>query len=371
MQKECTIVFYIGWLYKGGAERVVVNLADYFHQQGWKVYIVTPKKHETEYKISDGIDRVISDLADSEVTGSRIKNLRARIRKLRQVFMECKPNVIVSFLGKNNFMAIQAAKPLGIPVVVSVRSDPQREYKNFAMRVLVKPMFKRASGVILQTQEAMNYFPQSIRKKSVILPNSLKPAFVKPYYDGERIPVIVTAGRFDDNKNQILLIKAFQEIAADYPQVELRLYGEGPAQSKWEQYISENISYNIASRIHFMGVRDNLEELIYQDSIFVLTSIVEGMPNALIEAMALGLAVISTDCPCGGPRELIGNNENGILIKSYTDPRELADALRRVLSDKKLAWRLSQNAYRKTREYLPEVVNAQWREYLQSLMKDS
>lgn len=366
MADQKTIAFYLGGLAKGGAERVTTNVAAYFASRGYRVYIITKGMADVEYEIPEGVTRLLADITGDEITKSRIHNLKARIRKLRRIFKECNPDVIVSLIGKNNFMAIQAARPLGIPVAVSVRSAPEREYKSKAMRLLVNPMFRKASGVILQTSQAKAWFSKGVQKKAIILPNSLKPDFVKPYYDGVRNKRIVTVGRLDDNKNQILLIKAFCMIADKYPEYELVLYGDGPSKEKWEKYVSES---QYANRIHFMGNRDHIEQLIDRDRIFVLPSIMEGMPNALIEAMALGLVAVSTDCPCGGPRELLGDDENGLLVQSSAEPAEMAVALRRVIEDESLARELSKKAYQKSLELAPDKVNAMWEEYLLSLMK--
>ena len=340
-------------------------MAEYFSSIGWEVTIVTKLRGEEEYEISDSILRILADIEGDEITHSRVRNLLRRIKKLRRIFGELNPDIVLSLNGKNNFMAIRAAKKLKIPVVVSVRSAPEREYKSRSMSLLVNPMFKRATGVVLQTQDAKSYFKAAVQKKAVILPNSLKTQFIKPYYDGVRNNRIVTVGRLDDNKNQIMLIKAFEKIAEEFPQMELALYGDGPSRKKWEDYVKE---IPFAQRIHFMGLSDEIYNKIDCDRIFVLPSIMEGMPNALIEAMALGLAVVSTDCPCGGPKDLLGQNENGLLVP-VNDVDAMADALRKILKDSELEKQLGRKAYEKAQEMDPDKVNLMWQEYLESKMK--
>ncbi len=359
------IVFYLGSLAKGGAERVAVNLATFFDAIGYEVTIVTKLRGEEEYTIPSTVNRVIADLTEDEIRKSRIKNLRNRIKKLRNIFEEINPNIIVSFIGKNNFMAIRAAKRKKIPVVVSVRSAPSREYKSKSMSLLVNPMFKKAAGVVLQTQEAKDYFKPAVQKKAVILPNSLNPNFIKPLYEGVRNKRIVTVGRLDDNKNQILLIRAFEKVAGEFPDWALDLYGDGPARKKWEEYARQS---QYATRIHFMGMADEIYNKIDKDSIFVLPSIMEGMPNALIEAMALGLACVSTDCRCGGPKDLIGNNENGLLVP-VNDEEAMAEALKKLIADEALMKSFGEKGYVRTKQLNPKAVNEMWREYLESKMK--
>lgn len=368
-----SIALYLGSLAKGGAERVAVNVSEYLKNQGWRVTIITKLRAEEEYEISTGITRKIADLEDSKLSRNRIKNLRNRLKKLVRVFHETNPDMILSFIGKNNFMAIKAGRKLHIPVVASVRSAPEREYKKRSMKLLVKPMFRKAAGIILQTQDAMNYFPKDIQQKAIILPNPLKPEFVDYMPIQERKQKIVSVGRMDDNKNQILLIHAFIKLATKFPEAELFLYGDGPSREKWE---IETKKMEYADRIHFEGTCDHIPEVISDAKIFVLPSRMEGMPNALMEAMALGLAVISTDCPCGGPRELIGENENGILIPISSEDENsgrscelLKEAIQKLLQDDAYRKELSEKAYQKAQEFRPEHVNLLWKDYLMQIME--
>ena len=114
-----------------------------------------------------------------------------------------------------------------------------------------------------------------------------------------------------------------------------------------------------------MGRLDNVAEVVQKSSIFVLTSKQEGMPNALIEAMVSGLATVSTDCPCGGPAELIENGVNGILI-SVDDETALTKALDKLLSDDEYRNRLGENAKKLIEKVHPDIVNAQWLTYIES-----
>lgn len=362
MREQKIIAFYIGSLAKGGAERVVVNLAEYFCQTGYRVYIVTKLQEKDEYEISNGITRMIADLTEEELSESRIKNFFGRINKLKKIWKEITPDVVVSFIKKNNFMALASAKPLKIPVIVSVRSAPAREYEGRLFATLVRIMFAFADGVILQTKDAMAYFPGYIRKKAVILPNSLNPAFIRERFAGERRKEIVTVGRIDSNKNQRMLVEAFLEIAEEFPEWKCILYGEGSGRGTVETLLQES-SYK--ERVILAGKQGNIQDKIYESSIFVLPSNCEGMPNALIEAMALGLAVISTDCPCGGPKDLIEDGVNGILIP-VGDKEALKNALRETMSDDTWRDRLGSNAAKIADRLHPDIVNQMWKDYIES-----
>lgn len=383
---EKSIAFYIGGLCIGGAERVICNLAEYFYSEGYRVTMVTKVRDEKEYELNPGIRRIIADITPEEETGSRIHNLFARISKLKRIWKEVKPDVIVSFIRKNNLMAIASAAPLGIPVVVSVRSAPERELKGFGFKTISFLLFRNAAGVVLQTREAYNFFPGYIREKAVVLPNSINPDFLKAseeltlattinhdkkmtVYD--RIPSsvkekrIITVGRIDDNKNQRLLVEAYVKIVDHYPDWSLELIGDGSGRQALEEYVS---TLPCKDRISFTGSVDDVAKRMSEASIFVLPSKIEGMPNALIEAMVMGMACISTDCPCGGPRDLIAADEsNGILVP-VDNVDAMAMALKRLITNAPLRQSMGDNARKIIATLNPDTVNKQWKNYIEHVM---
>ena len=362
--KSKKIVFYISSLAKAGAQRVIMNLTKSLLSKGHQVTIVTTHVLENEYELPKGAGRVISDIQKDEITSNRIANLKKRFDKLRNIWKNETPDVIVSFIGKNNFMAILTAWGLDIPVVTSVRGDPNEEYYSKITRVLSKTLMGKASGLILQTPDAKAYFPKWIQKKSVILENPLNPEFMDEYYDGERSNEIVSVGRIDSNKNQKLIVDAFHRIAGEISDVTLVLYGAGEGKETLENYVK---SSPYKERIFMPGAVSDVKERIRKSKIFVLSSNTEGMPNALMEALALGIPCISTDCPCGGPRMLMEDKENGILVP-VGDADAMADAMRRLLTDEELWQRCSKNAYKLTEELHPDVINDKWENYLFSIM---
>ena len=404
--EEKSIAFYIGGLCIGGAERVICNLAEYFYGEGYRVTMVTKVRDEKEYELNPGIKRVIADITLEEETASRIRNLFARIAKLKRIWKEVKPDVIVSFIRKNNLMAIASAAPLGIPVVVSVRSAPERELKGFGFKTISFLLFRQAAGVVLQTREAYDFFPGYIRAKAVVLPNSINPVFLKeseklalernsdingasnekpekvaventniiceePMVIDSRVVFskrekkIITVGRIDDNKNQRMLVEAYAKIAGPYPEWSLELIGDGNGRQALEEYVS---TLPCKDRISFTGAVDDVVKRMSEASIFVLPSKIEGMPNALIEAMVMGMACISTDCPCGGPRDLIAAEEtNGILVP-VDNVDTMAMALKRLITNDTLRQSMGDNARKIIATLHPDMVNKQWKNYIENVM---
>ncbi len=365
MEKRMHIAMLIGALTKGGAERVLVNLADYFVEKGYQVTMVTQYQKDNEYPLNEKVKRVISDISPEETTGNRLINFKRRFCKLRNIWKAERPDVILSFIGKNNMMAILTSRFLKIPVAVSVRAEPGEEYYNSWMRFMAKHLFAWADGVVLQTRRCFDFFPEKVRRRAVILKNPVSAAFFRERYIGERDKIIVAVGRVDENKNHELIIRAFSEIAEEFPDYKLVIYGEGDCREKLTGLVKD---MGLSRQISLPGSIDNVAETIYKARIFVLSSNTEGVPNTLIEAMVMGLAVISTDCPCGGPADLIENGKNGILCP-VGDVAAMREGLRELLKDEEIADRLGTSAAKTALAYQPENVYGAWEKFLLSLCK--
>ena len=381
------IAMYIGSLNKGGAERVMVNLAEYFFSKGYKVTFVTTFKEEDEYTHSEGINRIISGLTPKEESG-RLINIYRRYAKLRNIWKELRPDLVLSFMGKNNVMALLTTRRLHIPVVVSVRADPKMEYREYSrfLDFMAAMLFPKADGVVLQTTDAANYFSKRVQKKVKVMPNSLSKEFIRPVYEGEREKEIVAVGRIDDNKNHKLLIDAFAKVWNEHKDWRLTIYGDGPMKEELEAYVDSldktvedqkkvNVSAHndinsgkISEVITFPGRINNVADKIANAGIFVLCSDTEGMPNTLLEAMALGIPSISTNCPCGGPKDIIDDGENGLLVP-VRDTEALTKALLRYMNDETFAAKVSAKAQKIQEKYAPDVVNGMWEEYLCRMMR--
>ena len=357
------IAFYIGSLRKGGAERVFLNLAQYFLSRGYRVTMVTQYRKEDEYELPCGALRVISDITEEE-SGGRIGNLWRRYAKLRRIFREIRADLVLSTIGKNNFMAILANAFLPTKVVVSVVAEPTEEYPNALMRFLARTLFFFADGIVMQTTAAVRFFPSCLQKKCVILKNSLAPAFVRPRYEGPRSQEIVAVGRLDENKNQGMILRAFAAVKDRFPESRLMIYGDGPMR---EQLAEQVETLGLTGRAFLCGTVTDVPGRIGRAYAFVLSSFTEGMPNTLLEAMSLGLACISTDCPCGGPRELITDGVDGILTP-VGDEHALSEAMLSLLQDPGRREHLGENARRSAGRFQAEGIFAQWKDYVVSLI---
>ncbi len=359
------IALFISCLQKGGSERVMVNLAEYFYSKGYEVLLVTQHKKEVEYEISPEIKRVYSEPAPELLTNSRWENFKLRYNTLRNIWIENKPDLVLSFIGKNNFMAILTSLKLPHKLAVSVRGNPASEYPGAFNRFLARILFPKADLVVLQTEESREFFSKRINKKAMVLPNPLNPIFletkVTPVSGKENL--IMAAGRLDENKNHAMLINAFGMIEKEFPDMKLVIYGEGELRPELEKLVKAK---GLQEKVSLPGSISNVAEKVKDARIFTLTSYTEGMPNSIMEAMALGASVVATDCPCGGPRTLIKDGENGLLVP-VGDAVALADAFRKILNDSELENKLSTNAQNIKVELHPDNVNKKWEEAFWSL----
>lgn len=170
----------------------------------------------------------------------------------------------------------------------------------------------------------MNYFSKAVQKKSRIILNPVDEVFFNTPLKKER-KGIVTTGRLVKQKNHALLIKAYSSIA-DKVEDDLYIYGEGELQGELEKLIND---LGVKNRVHLLGAVRNVPEVLSSAKLFVLSSDYEGMPNSLMEAMAMGLPCISTDCPCGGPKRLL---KSGMLVRTGNE-KELSKKILYCLGD--------------------------------------
>ena len=348
------ILFYIHSLNKGGAERVLLTLAKKLSEK-YEVVIMTDVFDEREYPLPDGIRRI--DLQEYMDKVSRVKpEALRRLMAIRSCCKKEEPDKVIAFMISNAIRAVVANIFSGNKVITAVRSNPYDDYGSSKKRLLLQSVFSFADRIVCQTSYQKEYFNKRLQKKCTVIANPLFSEFCMEPFDGEREKQIVSAGRLFDYKNHKLLIQAFAKVAEKFPEYKVTILGEGPYRTELEKEIAK---LHMESRVFLPGDSDHVAEDIYKAAVFVLPSDTEGMPNALMEAMALGLAVISTDCPCGGPKSLIRHGENGMLCK-VGDVEDMAGQLQKVLSDDKLREILGKNALSIREDCHIDRISAKW-----------
>lgn len=352
------IMFYINAIHDGGAERVMINLADYFSRQGYKTILVTSFRDTWEYTVPNAVKRIT--LEEHEIKQSKLKRNITRIKKLRKFCKDEKPDILVSFMAEPNFRAILATWGLTVKNLISVRNDPNKEYAGRVGHIVGKYLLPFADGCVFQTKEAKNWFPKRLQKKSRIIYNAVK----EDFYHVERHPVpgeIVTCGRLEEQKNHALLIAAFSKMVERYPEARLKIYGEGSLRGELQKQID---ALGLHEKAFLMGATNHVEKVLETADVFVLSSDFEGMPNALMEAMAAGVPCISTDCPCGGPRELFGDDLVKQLVEvDKEDELEYSISNFMELSEKDKML-LGKRIKEKAKIFMPDKVNEEWNKYI-------
>lgn len=338
----------------GGAERISITLAEWFTNKGIEVVLITLNKDREEgYKLSPSIERLA---INSESNFSKIKI----IKELRKSIQFHKFNKVLVMGVPLAAIAIPASLGLNNNIYISERNDPANFKGKIITKFISRVFMIFADGFIFQTEGAKNYYCKFVKRKSVIIPNPLLVEDLPPVFKGLRRKDIVTAGRLVPQKNHELLIKAFFEVTKTFPEYTLKIYGNGPERDKLTSLIN---SLGLDTKVFLPGATNNLFEKIVDAELFVLSSNFEGMPNALIEAMALGIPCISTDSSPGGAREIIEHKKNGILVP-VNNINELSDAIKFLISNKELARELSYQSTKIRDTLNRDLICRKWSNYI-------
>lgn len=366
LNKRKKIMFYTMSMEKGGAERVISNLSNFFISK-YDITICTNVIGASYYPLNEGVKHIKMDSKPINNLFQKIifKIGPIRNRQLKKVIKKEKPDIIVSFLPEPSFRILSLKKKVNIPIIISDRNDPKTEYSNFIIRYIMKKTYKKADGFVFQTPDARDYFKDIIKCDGVIIPNPINNDFLVDDICQNRRRTVVTVGRLTEQKNHKLLINAFGKFLELCPDYSLYIYGDGNLKSQLMEYI---LSKKLIGKVILKGIVDDIKSEIYDAGMFVMSSDYEGMPNALMEAMALGIPCISTDCSGGGAKYLIGNNENGILVP-INDVEALTDAMKKVATDLKYANKIGLNANLFTKQLDSNLICQKWEEYINSHMK--
>lgn len=338
----------------GGAERVIAQLANYFTEQNVSCRIVTTDKREVMYPL----DEKVKVVAIGKKSNNKAIDRVLRYKKIRSVIQENKPDVVLTMPEDTGIYAILALIGTGIPVYVSERNNPWVMPNVKITRFLRKLAYPFAKGIIFQTEMAKSFFPEHIQKKGIVLQNPVDATRIPEPYTGERKKVFVAVGRLELQKNFPMLIKAFSEFHKEEKDYQLIIYGEGKERTNLEKLIKQ---LNLEGTVSLHGRNKDVLNAIKDSAAFILSSDYEGMPNALIEAMCMGMPVISTDCPSGGPRELIRNGENGLLI-DVNDVEGMKKAMKQLVVGRDET--LGKNAYLTGKKLTDPYIFEEWKNVL-------
>lgn len=353
------ILFVVDTLASGGAGRVVSELANELDGSGDVVSICTFESPAESYELKDGIEHI-----DARMFIGDSSSFVRRAMFLRGLVKDQMVTCMLSFLPKCNVASTAAAVYTDTYVIVCERGCPDAGGASFcdsALRRLLYP--KYADGYVFQTEETRDCFPESVRRYAAVIGNPLDPSLPPPF-EGARSPRIVMSGRLEKQRNYPMALEAFSRIAGNFPDCTLEIYGEGRLRKDLAARIE---SLGLSGRVALRGHVQDLHERTRDASLYLRTSDSEGMSSGLMEAMAMGLPVVSTDHRGGGARALIEDGVNGLLVP-VGDVGRLAQCLESVLGDEALRSRLSANACRIREKYNARSIAASWKQYMRKVM---
>ena len=361
------LIFLTLSLTRGGAERVICNMCNEYFVKHYEVTIISLMAAKPEYELNPAIRLLTIDKAEEQYQQNMLVRFPRRCaglaKELRRIQKEGQVKALISFLPEPNFLACSLKRKCNFPVIISVRNDPVKEYRGTFRQTMMKLLYPKASGYVFQTQLAREYFDFSthIMENSTVIPNPIARDFLNLAPAEKRNREIVAVGRLEPQKNPLLLIHAFKRIQERHPEYQLVFYGEGSLQAEMEQKIQ---ALGLIGTVQLRGNTSDVKGAIREAALFVLASNYEGMPNALMEAMALGLPCISTDCPCGGPAFLIQPGKNGWLVP-VGDEEALAGQMCRVLENPAQAEQAGHAAQKIAEQLNPDVIYQTWDEVIQ------
>lgn len=346
------ICFITATMAGGGTERVIAVLSDYFVKQNHEVTILLTSDDRVEYELDSRVELCqISTATEGSVSG-RLQ----RLWKLRQYFRQHKGAAYLSFGTETNMFAIMASMLLKRNLILSERNDPHQ----CEFRRLRNIFYFFGKAFVFQTEDAKNFFSKRIQSRGVVIANPVSENLPE-VYEGERKKVITAVGRLDANKNHELLIEAFESFYKQFPEYGLHIYGKGELEQHLRSVIEKKC---LQDAVILRGFCENVLESIQDCAMYVLCSNSEGLSNSLMEAMAVGLPVISTDCPIGGSKMLIQDHENGILVP-VQDKEALCEAVVEIASNRTMAEHMSQQAFGVREKYSTENIAKQWLKLIQ------
>lgn len=291
-----------------------------------------------------------------------------RLRKLYHIAKAFNTDVIIAFTEFPNFYANVIGRLLHIPAIMSERGDPARTGVGVGIKgKITLKVINGSAGGVFQTEGAKSAYGKGLQNRSVVIPN---PIFI----NGE-IPVakqcqrnktVVSVGRLDNHQKRYdVMLKAFALFSEKHPEYVLKLYGSGPDEDTIRAWVRD---MNLTDKVRFMGVSKQPMQDIADDGMFLITSDYEGISNALLEAMAVGLPCVSTDHSPGGARLLITDHENGLLAP-IGDSEALAKAMCEFVDNSALAEKCGEKAKNVLERFAPARIIDMWEAYVLKICK--
>lgn len=335
-------------------------MANYWASKGWQISLVTLSGRSDDcYALDPRIERVALDVMgeSGNLWLAALNNWR-RIKALRRAIREAGAPIVISFQDCTNVLVLLAARGTGCRVIVSERTDPRYYDIGKVWSLLRRWTYRSAEALVIQSEAVHPWASHLVSEgRCKVIANPVREIRDVPAAREEKqqAPTVVAMGRLSREKRFDMLIRAFANLAPDFPSWRLLIIGEGGERERLEHLVRE---LDMQVRVSLPGRVSDPERVLAASDVFVLASSFEGFPNALLEAMACGLAVISTDYP-SDPRAIIDDGINGLIVPRNDQPT-LTLAMRSLMGDAAARRRLGAHALGVRERFSIPRIMAQW-----------
>lgn len=344
----------------GGGEKVRNWLVKQMYKAGHTIYYVTEKNDEA-YKSSlkiVGLDGIVHAIKfDRSIKYTHFFKYK---KSIEQIYRENHIDLLMIFGG--SLVEQRIARKCGVKIILSERF--YNGFRPLPSRILKHLQYRIADGYVFQTPEATRMYNRRATRIGTVIANPIIDQLPEPQFENFR-KEIVNTGRLCDQKDQSTLIRAFNIFHNQHPEYKLIIYGSGEYKERLLALINE---LNLSDCVQIISGLTDISQRINGASLFVLSSKAEGMPNALIEAMSMGVLSISTDCPAYGSRMLIENNVNAVLVP-VGDVKKMAEEMTRLIDDEPLADKIRHNAVAIRERLDPDKTAKAWLDYINTIVK--
>ena len=354
-----SIFFVTSTLTSGGSERVMSLLANELANRRYRVTIICLNKQIVFYPINENV-RII--FAERETKSTF---LLKKIFWLRKYVDGDRPDVVIPFMEAVYCVTLFALIGIKVPVISSERIDPRKS--PYVRNILRRFFLPLTSHLVVQTEKIKNFYPSFIRKKTCVIYNPVNDSvFNLPSLQGrvgERLNRIISIGKLYPQKNQEMMIRAFAKIADEFPDWQLVIFGEGPLRSSLELIVK---SLQLEGRVLLPGRTEQVIDELGKSKMFCFSSNFEGMSNAIIEAICVGLPIVSTNV--SGASELIGEGKGGYIVPCG-DVNQFAQALQKVMSDHVIQESMSEYNLKKASMFKLDIIVDQWEQLIKQVVQ--
>lgn len=355
------ITIVTGDINGGGAERVVVVIANSFVSMGWSVRLIVlnPIEYPLHYDLNPKI--VIEELAITNKIRNKVFSFNnfEKILKLRKSILNSCPDIVLSFINQVNVAVLCSLLFTNIKVIVTEETDPAQHNIGRIWDILRIIFYLRANAITVKINKYKDFFWNIPSSRIFVIPNPImNPVKTKENYN-DCFYKIVAIGRLSKEKGFDKLIKAFNLLDKKYEQWKLSIYGAGLEQEALQQLIDHN---SLQDRVILEGWKKEIYDIFLEADIYILSSSFEGFGLSLCEAMSAGMPVISFDCP-SGPGEIIQHGENGFLVPPG-DIEKLTETIQYLLDNQKVRGYIGENAKKILLRYGLNEVMRIWQELI-------